>query len=431
MSSFTAALEKEVSVKQLEKKNSAITFKVTADKELVNKCFHNALLQVQAKAQIQGFRTGKVPLDIVKKNFTGHIMERAADLVIRNASGAALDKTKVKAVMMPSVSKVDFTALKENTDFSFEMTVEVAPEFKVTGYTGIEVNQKTVNITDEDVKKHIDEILEHNANLVAQGDDAVVEADSFAVVKYTGSKDGKEDKKYASDGELVDMSAPQTIAGLADAIKGAKKGEARQFEANIDDGAIKFNVTVEEIKRKNIPALDEAFAKEMGFDSVEKLKATVKEGMEKEAKLAAEREVSKQIEDALVKANSFDLPAGLVDYHTGLSVENFINRMLGGKQDLPEENRKAFAEKMRPNVERDLKIGYITHAIAEAEKLEATDADWQAEMDKSLQTQAKSKEDTDKIKKFFESRKEDVKATISERKVFDFLKAKAKIKEVK
>ena len=426
MSSFAVAQDNEVKTKEISKKGCTVNLEVTAQASLVNKCFHNALLQVQAKAQMQGFRAGKVPLDIVKKNFTAHIMERAADLVIRNASAKALEQSGLKAVMAPSVTKADFTALTENKDFSFEMSVDVAPEFKVQGYKGIEITKKSDAVSEEDINKHLDEVLEHNSSLETEGADAVVTDSSYVVVKYSGSKDGKAEAKYSSDGELVDMSAPQTVAGLAEAIKGAKKGESRSFDAKVDDGTINFTAQVEEIKKKVKPELNDAFAKDMGFDSVEKLKDAVKTSMEREAKSASERDMVKQIEDALIKENNFDLPSGLVEYYTQISVGNFINRMFGGKNpELSEDNKKAFAERMRPGVEKDLRIGYIVHAIAEAEKLEATEEDWKAELDKALASQPKEESG---IRKFFNERKEEVMATINERKVFDFLKSNAKIK---
>ena len=94
MSIFAAALDNEVEVKEQGKKGCTVTIAVTSQASLVNKCFNNALLQVQAKAQMQGFRAGKVPLDLVKKNFSAHIQERAIDLLVRNASEKALEKSK-------------------------------------------------------------------------------------------------------------------------------------------------------------------------------------------------------------------------------------------------------------------------------------------------------------------------------------------------
>ena len=109
--------KQNITTKQISKEGCTVVLEVTADASLVNECFHNATLQVQSRAQLQGFRAGKVPLDLVKKNFSGHILERALDTVIRRASLVALQETKLNAVMAPTVTKADFTALKENTPF--------------------------------------------------------------------------------------------------------------------------------------------------------------------------------------------------------------------------------------------------------------------------------------------------------------------------
>ena len=161
-------------------------------------------------------------------------------------------------------------------------------------------------------------------------------------------------------------------------------------------------------------------------NNLELLKNHLKSNLEREAKHKADKDFTNQIEDALVKANNFPLPNALVEYHTNLSVENFIQRMFGGKSaKLPEENRKTFMQKMRPSVEKDLRIGYIIHAIADKENLSATDADLETELKNALTASPKEEK---QIKEFFETRKDDILATIKERKVFTFLKEKAIVK---
>ena len=417
--------KQNITTKQISKEGCTVVLSVTADATFVNECFHNATLQVQSRAQMQGFRAGKVPLDLVKKNFSGHIIERALDTLIRRASLAALQETKLNAVMAPSVTKADFSALKENTPFTFEMTVDIAPEFEPKDYIGIKVTKKDNTVKPEDIKNHINSVLENNATLEAAKEGEGINETSYVIVSYTGKKNGAEDKKYTAKSEMIDMSAPQTSAGLADNLKGMKKGETKTFEIKEEEAPVEITATVEEIKNKVLPTLDDKFAKDMGFDNLEKLEAHVKEALEHEAKHKSDRDVTSQIEDALVKANDFALPKSLVDYHTNLSVENFIQRMFGGRTaNIPEENRKTFIQKMRPSVEKDLKIGYIIHAIANKENIAATDADLKEEMDNAMKNSPKEAE---QIKKFFETRKEDILATIKERKVFTFLKEKANI----
>lgn len=426
MSNFAAAQDNEVSYKEIEKKGCNVKLEVKAEASLVNKCYTAALGQVQTKAQIQGFRAGKAPADLVKRNFPAHIQEATIDLVVRSAALKAIEKSKLQAVMTPLLTKADFSSLKENTPWSFEISVDVAPEVDPKDYKGIEVNKKSADITPEEIQKNIDHLLEHNARLETLGDEAVVKEDSFVVVKYSGSKNGVAQKEYSANEELIDMKNEQNIAGMAAALKGAKKGQVVKFDTKIGEDTINFTAEVQEIKTKIMPTLDDNFAKDMGFDNVEKLKETLTNNLKEDAKNASERDFTNQIEEALVKANNFDLPQSLVAYHTNLAVENFLNRMFGGKKpDLTEENRKHFAQRMKPSVEKDLRIGYLVHAIAKKENLVATEQDLQTELKKALEQNPKQKT---QIEKFFKERKEEILASLNEKKVFEYLKTNAKVK---
>ena len=178
-----------------------------------------------------------------------------------------------------------------------------------------------------------------------------------------------------------------------------------------------------------MPTLDDAFAKDMGFDNLDALKARVQEGMNAEAKENSARDLVAQIEAHLVKTNEFALPETLVQEYTDSSLNNFVRNVTQMKpEQLSAEQRKSFEERIRPTVEKDLRVGYIIHAIAKKENLQATEADWQAELDKSLTTNAQSKADEKKIRAFFEERKDHILATLNERKVFDFLKEQAVVK---
>lgn len=424
MSIFKTAEAGEVKTKQLAKEGCRISLSVEAAPALVAKNFQNAAVQVQSRAQMQGFRAGKVPLDLVKQNFDGHIKERALDLTVKSAISAALEQAKINPVAVPSLTKADFAGFAEGKAFSFEIAVDVAPEFDVKDYKGITVVKKSETATDEDVKNNIERVMEANARLESAAEGAAIDEKVFAIVKYTGKRNGVEDYKLSADSELIDMAAPQTMPGLAEAIKGLKKGDVKEFETKEGEDTLSFSVTVDDIKTKHLPALDDAFAKDMGFDTLDALKAKVKESLDAEAKQNASRDEMAQIEDHLVKMNNFELPQSLVEEYTETSLNNFVRNVTQMKADqLTDEQRKAFEERIRPTVEKDLRVGYIIHAIAKKENLEATQADWQAELDKSLASNAKNKEDEKKIKSFFTERKDHILATLNERKVFEFLKA--------
>ena len=429
MSIFKTAQAGEVKTKQLSKEGCRVTLSVEAAPELVTKNFQNAAVQVQSRAQMQGFCAGKVPLDLVKQNFGGHIKERALDLTVKSAINAALEDAKLDAVSVPTLTKADFANFDEGKTFTFEIAVDVAPEFDVCDYKGIEITKKPETATDADVTENLNRVLEANARLETAAEGAVIDDKCYAVVHYTGKRNGTEDYKLSADSELVDMAAPQTMPGLAEGIKGLKKGDVKDIEAKEGEDTLSFHVTVDDIKNKIMPALDDNFAKDMGFETLDALKAKVKESLDAEAKQNANRDEIAQIENHLVKANNFELPQSLVEEYTDSSLNNFVCSMTQMKpEQLTAEQRKTFEERIRPSVEKDLRIGYIVHAIAKKESLEAAEADWQAELDKSLSSNVQNKGDEKKIKSFFNERKAHILATLTERKVFDFLKAEAKYK---
>lgn len=428
MSIFKTAQTGEVKTKQLGKEGCRVTLSVEAAPTLITKSFQNAAVQVQSRAQMQGFRAGKVPLDLVKQNFAAHIKERALDLAVKSAITAALEDAELDAVAVPTLTKADFNTFNDGQTFTFELAVDVAPEFDVTGYKGIEVTKKNTQATDQDVQENLDRVLDANARLESAADDAVIDDKCYAVVHYTGKRNGTDDYKLSADSELIDMSAPQTMNGLADAIKGLKKGDVKDYETKDGNDTLSFHVTVDDIKYKKVPALDDNFAKDMGFETLDQLKAKVKENLDNEAKRTSERDEVTQLENALVAANTFELPQSLVEEYTESSLHNFVHSMTQlDPHKLTAEQHKMFEERIRPSVEKDLKIGYIVHAIAKKENLQATEADWQAELDKSL-ADNKQTADEKKIKTFFTERKDQIIATLTERKVFDYLKKEANYK---
>ena len=426
MSIFKTAQTGEVKTKQLSKQGCRVTLSVEASSSLITKAFQDAAIQVQSRAQMQGFRAGKVPLDLVKQNFGGHIKERAVDMAIKSAINAALTDAKLDAVAVPTLTKADFNTFNDGQAFNFELAVDVAPEFDVTGYKGIEITRKNQTATDKDVQENLDRVLDANARLESAQDGATIDNKCYAVVHYTGKRNGTDDYKLSADSELIDMSAPQTMNGLAEAINGLKKGDVKDYETKEGNDTLSFHVTVDDIKYKKVPTLDDSFAKDMGFETLDQLKAKVKENLDAEAKRAAERDEMAQIEDALVKANNFELPQSLVEEYTESSLHNFVHSMTQlDPHKLTAEQHQMFAQRIRPSVEKDLRIGYIIHAISKKENLQATEADWQAELDKSLKDSNKQADDK-QIKTFFSERKDQIIATLTERKVFEYLKKEAK-----
>jgi trigger factor len=418
--------EGKTKVKRTKEEGCSICMTIEAPVERVSESFHDATVQIQSRAQAPGFRQGKVPLDVVKKQFASNIRERAADIAIRKTLKEAFESEKINAVGSPLLKKIDF---EENKPLKMEIEVEVFPTVEPKNYTGVKATKKVAKITDTKLQETLNGILENSAKLEPETEGVAIGDEHFVIVDYTAFKGDKEASEYSSKDELVDMSSPQTIEGLTKAIKGAKKGEEREFETEIQKEKVKFKVTPKEIKKKVLPPLDDEFAKKMKFESADKLKEHVKTMMQKDEDMKNEKEMFRQIEDALIKDNVFELPKSLIEAHLERSMQRLLERIPKEQQDaMPKEQMEQLKANVKPAIERDLKIGILLNSIAKKEDLIAKDEDFNKELEESL-TRTQNEEDKTRVKKFFEERKPDILATITERKVLEFLKNKAEIKE--
>ncbi|MDD2773813.1 MAG: trigger factor [Elusimicrobiales bacterium] len=425
--SATGAAE-TIQVKRLSQKGCAIQLSADAPAEFVHSAFQDALVQVQVRAQVPGFRKGKVPLAMVRDNFAGMIKERAFENVVRFALAKALESEKLHPVDSPSLLKREF---EEGKPLHLEFEVEVPPSVTPKNYTKIPLLSRKNPVTDEKISAAIKEILDQNARLEPEADGAALTENHFAVVDYEAWRPGADKPAHTAQGELVDLSSDQTVKGLVEAIKGAKKGETREFETETAGAKFRFKVTVGEIKKKSLPDVNDAFAKEMGFESEAKFREHVKNALERQAEEDSRRETLRQMEDHLIKENAVDLPQSLVNHHIGLSLERLMDRMLPEEREkMNKEQLEKLGEKLRPAIERDMRISYIMHAVANSENLEAGEKDLEAEIEKAV-SRAATDEERLKTRQFFEARRNDIIATLTEHKVEDFLRKNAIVTEAK
>ncbi|MFH1618879.1 MAG: trigger factor [bacterium] len=413
-------------VRKLNDDGCSFSFSVEVPREKYMEAEHDALIQVQSRVSLPGFRVGKAPIPLVKQNFSDLVSERALDRLIKNVLPEVIKEQNIEPVAMPVIKSLKNEG---NSPVSFQFDVECAPRFEPKSYTKLSVTRTSRKITDMDVENQIKELLEHNARLEAVPENEAVGKEHFAVVDYESFTEGRAEAEGSGKGELVDMSSPQTIAGLAECITGAKKGETREFDSEFSGRKLHFRVTVGEIKRKVLPELNDGFVKEMGFESVEQLKGHLKQVMEKDAAEKTDKDILHQLEDHLVRGNPIPVPLSLVESQLTASIERIKERLQPGEKEKWEESRdRMLRERFRPAVEKDVRLAYLLRSIARREKLEAGPADFETELEKALEkiTDEKQKKD---VRRLFESRREDIMAAVTEKKVIEFIKSQANIKE--
>ena len=225
----------------------------------------------------------------------------------------------------------------------------------------------------------------------------------------------------------MEVANPGTtqIAGLVDNSMGAKKGETREFDSTAGGRKLHFKVIINEIKTKISPEIDEKFLKEAGVKTIEELNANIRKMLERTESDKTEKDFIVQIEEELLKKNTLELPPTLIKQETQDLMQMFKKRMGDNHGKISDDT---LIKKMKPMAERNLRIAYILHNIGEKEKIEITEKDLQAELEKALASVPTEKE-KGQIKDVFEKRKEYITATLRENKTMEFVKAKASIKE--
>jgi trigger factor len=291
-------------------------------------------------------------------------------------------------------------------------------------YDKIAVTKKSRQITDADVTKYVDQVREYNAYLKPVEDGRPVEKTHFVIVNYESRENGVKIPGADVNGEIVDMSSPQTIAGLAENVAGARKGETREFDSSFGGRKMSFKVTVVEIKEKVVPAIDENFLKEAGVKTTEELRENVRKLLERGETEKTEKDLITQIEDSLIKNNPMQLPPTLVRQEAHELFE-IMKKRVSPDQEVREDASMA---RLKPVAERNLSLTYLLHNIAKKEAITATEAELNAELDKVV-VRLNTEEEKKKARELFENRKDYIMSSIVENKTMDFVKSRAIIRE--
>ena len=411
------------SYKKVKEDNCVVVYEVNVDEKTTGEMENNATLKLQSVVSLPGFRVGKVPPGMIKQQFPSMVKDEVLDLAAKSAVNEIIENEKTYPVVAPVIGKINYEPSRK---ISFELKLEVNSRFEPKKYEKIQVTRKTHKVSEEDIDKRLKLIREYNAYLKSVDENAVVAGNHYVIVDYEIYENGVKSENGDFKGEIIDMSSPQTIAGMSDAVLGAKKGEEKEFETEFDGKKMKFKVKINEIKEKIVPEIDENFLKQSGAKSMEELGTQVRKLLELQETEKTEKDVIRQIEDSLIKDNRIPLPPTVVNEEIKELFEIFKKKSNAeNPETLSLEN---YLNTLRPVAERNLTITYLLHNIAKKENINAGDEDLSKELDKVIRA-LKSEDEIKKAREIFETRKDYIMASIVENKTFEFIKSKAEMKE--
>lgn len=423
-----------VQVENLEKNMAKLTIEVSAEE--LEKAIQNAYMKQKSRISLPGFRKGKVPRHMVEKMYGPEIFyEDAVNELVSQEYPKAADESGLEIVSRP---EIDVEQIEKGKSFIFTAEVAVKPEVTLGKYLGVPVKKTDVAVTEEETDAEIEKERESNARMITVEDRAVADGDT-AVIDYEGFMDGETFEGGKGENHSLVIGSHTFIDNFEEQLIGKNTGDELEVHVTFPEEyhapelagkPAVFQVKINEIKTKELPDLDDEFAQDVSeFDTLAEYRESVvkklTERKENEARHAKEEEaIQKIIEDS-----QMEIPDAMVDTQTRSMVDDFANRM--AQQGLGMEQYLQFTgstieqmmEQMKPDALKRIQSGLVLEAIAEAEHIEVSDEDVEAEIENMAGMYGM---EADKLKEIIgDNEKENMKKDLAIQKAVDLVVEKA------
>ena len=425
---------------KLEKTKNAneVKFEITIEAEKFDEAMKRVYFKTAKYFNIPGFRKGKAPMQIVEKYYGKEIFyEDAFNEVADEALQEAVEENKIEVVSRP---EVDIKQIEKGKDLIFTVVMQTKPEAELGKYKGIEIEKIEYNVTEKDIKHELEHMQEHNSRLITV-EDRPVEKGDIANIDFEGFVGEKAFEGGKAEGYDLEIGSNSFIPGFEEQIIGMKIDEKKDinvtfpkeyFSKELAGKDATFKVKVNEIKKKELPKLDDEFAKDVSeFDTLKELKADIKKKLEKQNEERTKYETQEAVIKELCKNMKVDIPSGMIEAEVDRMFKDFEQRLkyqaIDKKQyftitgTTEEEVRKDY----EPQAIEAIKTRLAIEAVIKAEKIEATDK----EVEEKMKEMAKNygKENDEEFMKN-ENVKNYIKQGITSEKAMKFLEENAKIK---
>ena len=422
-------------VEKLEKNMAKLTIEASA--EDLEKAIEKAYQKQKSKISIPGFRKGKVPRQMIEKMYGKEVFyEDAANALIPDAYEKALEECEEDIVSSP---KIEVTQIEAGKPFVFTATVALKPEVKLGKYKGVKVDKIDVAVTDEEVDAEINKELEKNARNITVEDRAVKDGD-VTTLDFEGFVDGVAFDGGKGENYPLTIGSGAFIPGFEEQLVGAEIGKEVEVKVtfpedyqaeNLKGKDAVFKCTIKEIKEKQLPALDDEFASEVSeFDTLAEYKEDVKKNLAEKKEKDARNAKENAAVQAAVEVSEMEIPEAMLETQQKQMIDEFAQRIT--MQGLSMEqyfqftgtNYQQMLEQVKPQAEERIKSRLVLEAIAAAENLEATEEEYE----KELETMAGVYQmELDKVKELMgEKEKKNIMQDLAVRKAAEFVADNAK-----
>lgn len=427
---------------KVEKTENAneVKLEITVEAEKFENAMKKVYFQNAKYFNIPGFRKGKAPMNIVEKYYGAQIFyEDAFNEVATEAYEEALTENKIDVVSRP---EVDIAQMEKGKDLIFTAVVQTKPEVKLGKYKGIEIQKIEYKVDKKDVDHELEHMQEHNSRLVTV-DDRPLENGDTATIDFEGFVDGVAFEGGKAEGHELEIGSGTFIPGFEEQLIGMELENEKEikvtfpkeyFSKDLAGKDATFKVKLHDIKKKELPELDDEFAKDVSeFDTLEELKKSIKEKLTKNKEQREKYETEEAVLKAVCEDSKLDIPSGMIELeidnmlkdfeqrlsYQGLNLEQYL-KMIGKTE---EEMRKEY----EPQAIEAIKSRLVLEAIMKAEKIEASEEEIKAKMEEMAKSYGKDVEELSKN----ENLKNYLVEGIKSEKALEFIVNNAKVTEKK
>lgn len=425
-----------IKVEKTDNKNE-LKLEFTVEAQKFDETMKKVYFKTVKYFNIPGFRKGKAPMNIIERYYGKEIFyEDTFNEILQEVYDKELRESNITAVSYPDL---DVKQIGKGQDLIFTAVVQTKPEVKPGKYKGIEIKKVEYNVSDEDINHELGHMQERNSRMVTV-DDRAVENGDITVIDFEGFVDGKAFEGGKAEGHELTIGSNTFIPGFEDQIIGMKIDEEKDinvkfpeeyFSKELAGKDATFKVKLHEIKKKELPKLDDEFAKDVSeFDTLKELKESIKEKLEKENEQKAKYETEEAAIKAVCDNTEIDIPSGMIEteidhmekdmeqrmQYQGLTLDMYL-QMIGKTK---EEFRKEYEDQAKDAVKSRL----VIEAVANEEKIEADDK----EVDEKIKEMAENYGKTEDELKSNESLRNYLKENLKTEKTIEFIVKNAKIK---
>ncbi len=364
----------DVKVEDISSIRKKLSFEVGAEK--VDSEIEKAYRKIAKSAKIKGFRAGKVPRPVLEQYYAPQMEEQVLGRLINESYFNALSEHGIPAVSDPEI--VESSSLEKGKPFSYEAQVEVKPTVEARDYQGLSLKKEKFEPDSAVVDSRLEEMRANRAQMEVSAREAAAEGD-FVTIDFEGFVDGEPFEGGKAEGYVLELGSGSFIPGFEEQLAGMKRGEEKEVSVSFPEEygnkelagkPAVFRVTLQEIKEKVLPALDDEFAKGFGLESLEELRSHIEEDYLQKEKNRVEGDLRERLVNALVERNPVEVPDAMVESQLDFMLKNVRNRFQsqGMSLEMLGMTEESFRQMYRQTAVRQVQGSLVLEAVGRQEE---------------------------------------------------------------